>query len=366
MPPGPWVEVSGDFYGPFPDGSYWYVNHCDYSRFFDVRRIPSNTATRVIQALDELFSMLGIPIIYKTDNGPPFNSNDFASFAKRLGFKHRLITPYWPRANGEVERCMRNLTMVVQNAKTAGIPKEQELQNFLRLQRDTPHSTTKLSPSMLMFGRSNTSGIPSIAPAPNREELHAQATQNDARAKEKMKTHFDETMKTRMPQINVGSKVLIRQERNRKSDTFWDPNPFVVVEIKGSMVTAEREGRRTTRNSSFFKRVVDYFDEDWELDSKFSAEGGSVKEGEEISGELQHKGEACGQKGSIEPETNLSGTNEQEQMGKDKRRAGRPSKAATKGTPTVEETNPRRSTRIREQCSKKAGGGCDVQASQSH
>jgi transposase InsO family protein len=52
--------------------------------------------------------MLRIPIIYKTDNGPPFNSNDFASLAKRLGFKHRLITPYWPRANGEVELGLLN------------------------------------------------------------------------------------------------------------------------------------------------------------------------------------------------------------------------------------------------------------------
>lgn len=125
MPTGPWVEVSGDFYGPFSDGSYWYINHCDFSRFYFVSRVASLVEDKVIFKLEEIFSEKGIPRIYKTDNGPPFNSKRFVWFAKRLGFVHRFVTPYWPRANGEVERVMRNLTKVVQNAKIKGVPKEE-------------------------------------------------------------------------------------------------------------------------------------------------------------------------------------------------------------------------------------------------
>ena len=45
----------------------------------------------------------------RSDNGPPFNSREFNDFSKHLGFAHRKVTPYWPRANGEVERFMRKI-----------------------------------------------------------------------------------------------------------------------------------------------------------------------------------------------------------------------------------------------------------------
>ena len=35
---------------------------------------------------------------YKTDNGSPFQSHRFMDFAKKWGFKHRRVTPEWPRA----------------------------------------------------------------------------------------------------------------------------------------------------------------------------------------------------------------------------------------------------------------------------
>jgi hypothetical protein len=43
-----------------------------------------------------------------------------------------------------------------------------------------------------------------------------------------------------------------------KSKIFppYDPHPYKVVEKKGSMVTARRDSRSVTRNSSFFKHVV--------------------------------------------------------------------------------------------------------------
>ena len=45
----------------------------------------------------------------KSDNGPPFNGDEFAKFAQVLGFKHRKATPLWPSANGEVERFVNTL-----------------------------------------------------------------------------------------------------------------------------------------------------------------------------------------------------------------------------------------------------------------
>lgn len=258
MPDGPWVEISGDFYGPMDDGTYWYVNFCSYSRFFEVLHLRSLTAYVVVVKLEGLFTLLGIPKVYKTDNGPPFNSRVFSDFARRMGFTHRHITPLWPRANGEVECCMRNLTKVVQNAKLYGIDKKIELKNFLRMYRDTPHSVTKVAPSLLMFGRATSSGLPSIANNNHDwNQNHLLARENDQKAKHKMKEIYDERMKTKEPQLSIGSKVFMKQNRQRKSMTNWDPEPFVVKEIKHSMVTVVRNGKEVTRNSSFFTPVVD-------------------------------------------------------------------------------------------------------------
>jgi len=41
-----------------------------------------------------------------SDNGPPFNGNDFLNFSKYLGFKHERKTPKNPQANAEAEQFM--------------------------------------------------------------------------------------------------------------------------------------------------------------------------------------------------------------------------------------------------------------------
>jgi hypothetical protein len=116
MPRGPWEQVSGDFFGPGEDGTYYFVNFDKHSRNVFVKNIKSVAECHVIPVLEELFDMFGVPNEYQSDNGSPFQSYKFKEFAERSGFKHRLCTPYWPRANGEVERFMRNMGKVLRNA----------------------------------------------------------------------------------------------------------------------------------------------------------------------------------------------------------------------------------------------------------
>lgn len=92
----------------------------DYSRFPVVYRISSVTSSEVITALDEVLSIFGIPNIIRTDNGSPFNSNNFKVFCDHMGFKHRKITPYYPQANGEVERFMRTLNKTIRTSNVEG------------------------------------------------------------------------------------------------------------------------------------------------------------------------------------------------------------------------------------------------------
>ena len=66
----------------------------EYSRFPEVEIICSTSAKTVIPRLRSIFARHGYPTVVKTDNGPPFQGQDFADFADICGFKHRRITPF--------------------------------------------------------------------------------------------------------------------------------------------------------------------------------------------------------------------------------------------------------------------------------
>ena len=104
-----WQEISADFCGPFQSGVYLLVMIDGFLRYPVIEVVHSTSANSVTPAVDKVFSMLGFPEKLKTDKGPPFNSHQFHSFAKHMGFEHQWITPLWPQANGEAERFMRNL-----------------------------------------------------------------------------------------------------------------------------------------------------------------------------------------------------------------------------------------------------------------
>jgi transposase InsO family protein len=256
LPERPWHTVCGDFFGPMEDGTYWFHNGDEYSRWGGVEEISSTNSTQVENVLDKLFTLFGAPVIYKTDNGPPFNSYSFREFAKKWGFTHRKVTPEWPRANGEAESFMKKLNKVLKTAKIASTPKNKAVQQFLRVYNETPHSTTQIAPNMLLLGFSRSSGIPSMEndSFEHKAKLHETARRNDEIAKAKMEKEYNCRMRTRESQLKVGSRVLIKLKKNRKAVSAWNVDePYVVTGIKGSMITASRQGHTTTRNSSFFK-----------------------------------------------------------------------------------------------------------------
>ncbi len=55
-----------------------------------------------------------------SDNGPPFNSQEFAQFAEHEDSRTHRVTPEHPRANGEVERFMQSLNKTEQIAHLQG------------------------------------------------------------------------------------------------------------------------------------------------------------------------------------------------------------------------------------------------------
>ena len=59
--------------------------------------------------------------------------------------------------------------------------------------------------------------------------------------------------------INIGDTVKSNKTKpTNKPRHCFDPKPYVVTDMKGSMITASRGNTDKTRNSSHFKKVPPY------------------------------------------------------------------------------------------------------------
>ena len=175
-----------------------------------------------------------------------------SSEASNLGFKHRKVTPAWPKANGEVERLMRTLEKAIRVAVIEHKSWKQELFTFLRQYRATPHSTTARSPSELLNGRK----LKSTLPVHWQEQAPLKdVRQTDANRKERMKGYADKHNHAKHSDLEIGDRVLVKQPKHNKLSTPFSPEPMEIMEKKGSMITAQNADRSVTRNSSFFKKV---------------------------------------------------------------------------------------------------------------
>ena len=140
---------------------------------------------------------------------------------------------------------MKNIGKVAITAQLEGKNWKQELYKFLRNYRNTPHPSTGKTPAALMMGRPVRTKLPSIK---DRGDLDAgldlEIRSRDRRAKEIIASS----------RLRYGDKVLVKAMKGNKFASQYDPNWYRIVDVKGSMVTAERRGHRITRNLSFFKR----------------------------------------------------------------------------------------------------------------
>ena len=82
-----------DFCGPFPTGEYIFVVIGAYSHFPEVEIVRSTSAATVIPKMDKFFATHGIPTIVKSNNGPPFTSNEIKQFMEENDIQHCKITP---------------------------------------------------------------------------------------------------------------------------------------------------------------------------------------------------------------------------------------------------------------------------------
>ena len=262
FPKLPWTHLSMDFFGPLPNKNELLVIKDLHSRFPIVVEVKSTSAYNVLPALDNIFSLMGIPERIKSDNGPPFNGIEFKEFCEFFGINHQKITPLWPQANGQCENSNKNLKKIIKISINNHSDWRTELNAFLRSYRSTPHSSTNKSPLSLIFINNNISRLPAKPPnlTSDKQTEIVIAELNDKFSKYKMKAYADKHRRATINNFKVGDHVLYYQLNNKIHNKYtnqFSSTPYVIKSIKGSMITVtDSNNNEFTRNSSLFKPIL--------------------------------------------------------------------------------------------------------------
>ena len=257
LPAEPWQLLAADIFGPLPSGEKVLVLKCLRSKWPEIKvflRNQSTDAVGVISAMEKIFATHGIPDAVRTDNGPPFNSKSFKTFAKKSGFHHQKVTPLWPEANGQAEAFMKCLGKIVRTAHVERRDWKAAVNDFLMAYRATPHPSTGVSPAQLMYPqRRYKTRLPNVSSA---KTSGAAVREFNRRAMQKAKEYADQKRKTVPSSLSIGDSVLVRQQKKNKLSSYYDPRPYRIVGIKGTMVSAKRAGHAIVRNAAFFKKLA--------------------------------------------------------------------------------------------------------------
>ena len=88
-----------------------------YSRWIEAILLKKTDDHHVVRSMEAIFRTHGLSECVRSDNGPPFASEQFETFLEYLGIQHKKSVPYWPQSNGEVERCIETLLKIVRIAQ---------------------------------------------------------------------------------------------------------------------------------------------------------------------------------------------------------------------------------------------------------
>ena len=182
-----------------------------------------------------------------------FQGQAFHEFATEKGFHQRKVSPLWAKANGHAESFMMNLDKVARTTHSQGKDWRREFYVLVANYRTTPHPSTGKSPYESCMNRTVRTKLPTISQV----NPDAEVMQKNQETKARIKAYANLKRRTKPHCLNVGDHALVKQRPQNKASPRFEPVPYTVQDVKGSMITAKRatDQKLVTRNSSFFKKL---------------------------------------------------------------------------------------------------------------
>ncbi|XP_046573846.1 uncharacterized protein K02A2.6-like [Haliotis rubra] len=154
IPSRPWEKLGCDLF-EF-DQKDFLITVDYYSDYFEVDRLHDKRAPEIIKKLKSHLARHGLPNQIVSDNGPPFNSEAFHTFATEYEFDHITSSPRYPQSNGKVESAVKIVKRLMSKSQHA------QSDHFLALLdlRNVPTDGVGSSPVQRLFGRRTRTKLP--------------------------------------------------------------------------------------------------------------------------------------------------------------------------------------------------------------
>ena len=224
-PETPWYMLHIDF--AELDSKHFLVLVDAHSKWIEVVYMPSTTKASAtneadLQVLRDIFAVHGLPVELVFDNGPPFASEEFATFTRQKGIRHIRSPPFHPSTNGAAERAVKTFKNGMR--KSAIIPLQHKLAAWLLHYRTTPHSITGQLPSELLMKRTIRTRF---------DLLHPHLTSVVAKCQDSQKQSYDGH--TQLRQFRIGDPVLaLDYRKHTEMDPRYDHTDIRPPHISGA------------------------------------------------------------------------------------------------------------------------------------
>ena len=168
----PMERIAVDLMGPLNEterrNRYILVVSDYFSKWVEAYPVPNQEATTVADKIaSEWVCRYGAPHSLHSDQGTNFESAVFQEMCRLLGIEKTHTTPFHPQSDGQVERFNATLQKILATtAERCHWDWDLMIPYAVLAYRATRHSSTGLSPNMMLFGREVTEPIDLVAGLP--------------------------------------------------------------------------------------------------------------------------------------------------------------------------------------------------------
>ena len=142
----PWQRIHIDFC--YYENNNWLVIVDAFSKWADICNMKKNIeSSALIRELRKVFATFGLPDCVVSDNGPQLVSEETTKFYRDNGIEFIPIPSYKPQCNGLAERMVRTFKAAMKKMKTHSNDTTKNVASWLLTYRNTPHATTKQTPT---------------------------------------------------------------------------------------------------------------------------------------------------------------------------------------------------------------------------
>ena len=224
-----------------------------FTKWADAIPLPNQKAITITRALVNLFATMGMPDILHSDQGQNFESAALKQTLDAFGIQKSHTTAYHLQGDGLVEHFNRSLLQFLRTYSEKEFDWEQHLPLALYAYRNAVHSSTSVSPHMLMFGREPHASLfdssLNFDPSSYQHHLRAKLAElqdlvesNLVKAADNQKSYYDK--RTKAPFFAVNDKVWLSVPTAGKLQPKWEGG-WRVISVKSPVTIKITDGRRS-------------------------------------------------------------------------------------------------------------------------